>query len=87
MRSKIADCAVPHLLKKANCAAERGENCQIIRRIFTGNAVIVRHFQLIFGSNWLQLCIYDVVGRPDQNSEHQKQQKHRPAWPRVSNSF
>ena len=32
MRPKIANCAVPHLLKKANCAAECGENCQIMRR-------------------------------------------------------
>ena len=86
MRPKIANCAVPHLLKKANCAAECGENCQIVQRncgkylLKCKSAVIVRHFQLTFGSNWQQLCINNVVGRP----EHQKQQKHRPAWLRVS---
>ena len=63
--------------KLSNCAAK-------LRQIFTKSAVIVRHFQLIFGSNWQQLCINIVVGRPDQTPEHQKQQKHRPAWPRVS---
>ena len=47
----------------------------------------MRHFQLIFGLNWLQLCINDVVGRPDQTSKHQKQQKHRPARPRISEFF
>ena len=52
MRPKIANCAVPHLLEKANCAAECGENCQIMRQIFTKSAVIARHFQLTFGSNW-----------------------------------
>ena len=58
-----------------------------LRRIFTKSAVIVRHFQLIFGSNLLQLYINDVVGRPDQTSKHQKQQKHCPARPRVSEFF
>ena len=60
-----------------------------LRRIFTKSAVIVRHFQLIFGSNWLQLCIIinDVVGRPDQTSNQEKKQKHRPARPRVSDFF
>ena len=54
--------------KLSNCAAKS-------RQIFTKCAVIVRHFQLIFGSNWQQLCINNVVGRPDQTSEHQKQKK------------
>ena len=39
-----------------------------LRRIFTKSAVIVWHFQLIFGSNWLKLCINDVVGGPDQTT-------------------
>ena len=30
MRSKIENCAVPHLLKKAKCAAECGVNCHIL---------------------------------------------------------
>ena len=55
-----------------------------LRRIFTKSAVIVRHCQLIFGSYCLQLCINDVVGRPDQTFKQQKRQKHRPARPRVS---
>ena len=63
--------------KLSNCAAK-------LRQIFPKNAVIVRHFKLIFGSNWQQLCTNYVVGRPNQTPEHQKQQKHRPAWPRVS---
>ena len=28
-----------------------------------------------------------MVGRPDQTPEHQKQQEHRPAWPRVPEFF
>ena len=90
MRPKIANCAVPHLLEKANCAAECGKNCQIVRRncgkySLGKSAVIVRHFQLLFGSKWQQLCINNVVDRPDQTLEHQKQQKHHPGtWPRVS---
>ena len=84
MRPKSANCAVPHLLEKANCAAECGENCQIVRRNCGKYSLKVRHFQLTFGSNWQQLCINNVVGRPDQTPEQQKQQKHRPAWPRVS---
>ena len=57
-----------------------------LRQIFTKSAVIVQHFQLIFGSNWLQLCINNVLGRPDQTPEHQKQQKHRPDW-RIINGW
>ena len=73
MRPKIAHCAVPHLLKKANCAAECGENCQIMRRncgeysLKCGDCAA---FSVNFGSNWLRLCINDVVGRPDQTSKH-----------------
>ena len=63
--------------KLSSCAAK-------LRQIFTKGAVIVRHFQLTFGSNWKQLCINNVVGRPDQTPEQQKQQKHRPASPGVS---
>ena len=46
--------SVAKIVRFSNCAAK-------LRRILTKSAVTVRHFQLIFGSNWLQ---------------HQKQQKH-----------
>ena len=55
--------------KLSNCAAK-------LRQIYTKSAVIVRHFELTLGLD-------NVVGRPDQTPEHQKQQKHRLAWPRV----
>ena len=71
---KIANCAVPHLLKKANCTAECTENCQIMQQICSKYSPKVRCLCDIFiGSNWLQLSLNDVVGHPHQTYKHQKQ--------------
>ena len=76
-KSQIVDCRTS---SKRRIVRRKLLNYAVkLRRTLTKSGVIVRHFQLTFGSNWLQLCVNDVVGRPDQTPEHQKQQKQRPA--------